>query len=400
MAKGRIWRRSGALDGRWTGCSGLATVLIAAAAWIGAGCEESPPACAGDGCLSGGGGSGGSAPEPDCAPPARDCSGDVPRVCDEQGTWQPQQACAAQGKACVEGECLVPSCHGFGPACGPLGDEDCCTSLEVPAGTFFRMTTLSQPPSPSDPASVSAFRLDRFEVSVGRFRRFVEAYPASKPAAGAGAHPLIAGSGWDASWDPELPADAAGWDEALGCLADRSTWTPASGPREGAPVNCLDWYAAFAFCAWDGGRLPTEAEWLYAAVGGDEQRYYPWTTSLSDIDASRVVYACLGDGEEGCALSDIPTVGSRSPAGDGKWGQADMAGSLSEWALDWYSPAYVDPCSDCADLDPANMRIRRGGSWSVGEQMQISFVRNADPPGVRFAAVGVRCARVLDPGAK
>src|SRR6185503_5212427 len=101
-------------------------------------------------------------------------------------------------------------------------------------------------------------------------------------------------------------------------------------------MNCVSWFEAFAFCAWDGGRLPTETEWNYAAAGGNEQRVYPWG---ANIDLTKASYDCAGDGSgtgtPNCMFSDMLPVGSRSPQGDGKWGQADLAGNVWEWTLDW-----------------------------------------------------------------
>jgi formylglycine-generating enzyme required for sulfatase activity len=251
------------------------------------------------------------------------------------------------------------------------------------------------------PATVSDFLLDRYEVTVGRFRRFVEAYPGSRPRSGAGAHPRIPSSGWDPrgeGWDANLPEDQAALKEAVKCSAGDHTWTDelVSEERDRRPMNCLSWYAAFAFCAWDGGRLPTEAEWNYAAAGGNEQREYPWSNppSSTTTDGSYAVYDCTGDGSGAgdCTFQDILNVGSRSPRGDGRWRQVDLAGSVWEWVLDW-SGGYLVSCNDCAKLVFGSRRVVRGGGWYGSASSLLSSTRYSYAPADRDSSLGVRCAR-------
>src|SRR4029079_6159203 len=127
--------------------------------------------------------------------------------------------------------------------------------------------------------------------------------------------PLIAGSGWQSAWDANLAADLK---IAVKCSAMYQTWTDVPGGNENKPMNCINWYEAFAFCAWDGGRLPTEAEWNYVAAGGNAQRQYPWGSAMTER-TQHGGYDCTGDGSPAgtCALTDIFKVGSK-PAGDGK----------------------------------------------------------------------------------
>ncbi|HTN88201.1 MAG TPA: SUMF1/EgtB/PvdO family nonheme iron enzyme [Sorangium sp.] len=287
---------------------------------------------------------------------------------------------------------MPPSCAGLPETCGARSDESCCAGTKSPGGAFNRDNDVKYP------SVVSEFVLDKFELTVGRFRKFVEAYPGSKPILGAGAHPKIEGSGWDTSWEGELPTDAAALKTAIKCDISEHTWTDEIGDHENLPNNCLSWYVAFAFCAWDGGRLPTEAEWNYAAAGGEEQRPYPWSSSSMDdrIDASHAVYDCLGDGSAFgvCAFSDIQRVGSRSMTGDGKWGQADLAGNMWEWTMDRYAD-YMVPCDDCANITSQSNPAIRGGSWNNAASNLFSKFRTYEVPSSRQVTIGARCARSL-----
>jgi formylglycine-generating enzyme required for sulfatase activity len=166
-------------------------------------------------------------------------------------------------------------------------------------------------------------------------------------------------------------------------------------------MNCVSWFEAAAFCAWDGGFLPSEAQWNYAATAGIEQRAYPWSTPASSlsIDDSRTSYfvdptqQCHGDGLDGCAPGDILPVGTR-PAGDGKWGHSDLGGNVLEWTLDWFADPYPQSrCADCANLTPAMGRVIRGGGFDTVERLHRAGRRLELSPAARQSDAGFRCAR-------
>ncbi len=297
------------------------------------------------------------------------------------------------------------SCVALPNICGASGNDSCCNSPMVLGGTYYRSYDTAGDSLSGDmnsPATISAFRLDKYEVTVGRFRAFVAAglgTQAKRPATGAGTHARIPGSGWEAAWNANLAADTATLIAALKCSSTYQTWTDMPGANETRPINCVTWYEAMAFCAWDGGYLPTEAEWNYAAAGGNQQRAYPWSSppgSLALDDSHASYYAgsnfCVGDGLPGCTLDDLVKVGTKT-SGDGLWGQSDLTGNVFEWTLDYFNMAYDSLCSDCANLVPATNRVTRGGSFNGGGGILRSGIRTPSDPMSRSYDRGFRCAR-------
>jgi formylglycine-generating enzyme required for sulfatase activity len=282
---------------------------------------------------------------------------------------------------CSGGSCVGPSCAGLAADCGPSGSATCCATSLVPGGTYDRSNDASYP------ATVSDFKLDVYEVTVGRFRAFVSAGKGTQgtpPAAASGANPNLAGSGWQAAWNTSLVANTNALKAAIKCNATYQTWTDSPAGNEDRPMNCITWYEAFAFCIWDGGRLPTEAEWNYVAAGGDEQRLYPWGATAPDD-----TYAVYCGGS--CASTQ--NVGAKSPKGDGKWGHADLAGNVNEWALDWSATPYPMPCSNCGVVTSGAARVQRGGSFQMNESVLPTSPRGCGDPTNRNQNLGARCAR-------
>lgn len=168
-------------------------------------------------------------------------------------------------------------------------------------------------------------------------------------------------------------------------------------------MNCVTWFEAFAFCTWDGGFLPTETEWNFAAAGGSAQRAYPWSAPADTLTAScaNANYDVNGLPTGYCAADSgsaaaMKRVGAESPAGDGAWGHADLGGNAWEWTLDWFA-AYAASCDDCANLQTGTYRVIRGGNFAHSQ----SFMRTASRqfadsdalPANRSLNVGFRCAR-------
>ncbi len=324
---------------------------------------------------------------------------------------------------------LPPSCASGGPGMSDCGAsrDNCCVSLEVTGGTFYRSYDLDPDGGTSgeaDPATVSTFRLDKYDVTVGRFRQFVAVWAAGwRPLPGSGKHVHLnggqglmdvsgapeAGTSYEIGWLAADNSKVAPTDATLICQQpDFASWTPTVGTRENRPINCVNWFEAQAFCIWDGGFLPSEAEYEYAAAGGNQQRAYPWG-STDPGDASH--YAIYGDDRgncyypsgalERCSDMSIASVGTAS-SGQGLFGHLDLSGNVWQWVSDWFLH-YTD-CMDCAALSApppdfisttVSSRVLRGGSFSSSAPVLLVPARYAwSDPADRTLNDGFRCARM------
>jgi sulfatase modifying factor 1 len=311
------------------------------------------------------------------------------------------------------------SCRTDGPGLTDCGEnkEGCCTSPLVAGGAYYRTYTNNGtgPTGDDDQAYVSSFRLDKYDVTVGRFRQFVTAWNGGNgwlPGPGSGKHShLNSGQGlansassgtYETGWVVSDDSNIAPTNTNLACSSSPSysTWTDTASTQENLPINCVNWWESYAFCIWDGGFLPSEAEWEFAAAGGSQQLEYPWGTTAPGTacpgtGCQYVIYNCLyPNGSGTCTgVSNIAPVGTAA-LGGGLFGQLDLAGNVFQWNLDWYA-TYVDPCTDCAYLAPASItRITRGGVFGNDPPTLLPPDRDTTTaPAYRVNYVGFRCAR-------
>lgn len=189
--------------------------------------------------------------------------------------------------------------------------------------------------TPTITVHVSAFGIDRTEVTQAAYRRCVVANECT-------------------------PSHASEVDPRV------------AGP--GRPVVGVDWHQASAFCAWAGGRLPTEAEWEHAARGHSRRRY-PWGRLYNARLANHGRSSGIQEGRRELATNGLPDgrdghryaapVGSY-PDGASVHGVLDMAGNVWEWTVDGFdinNPREVDSRVDPQVPDASGRHIVRGGSW-------------------------------------
>lgn len=142
--------------------------------------------------------------------------------------------------------------------------------------------------------------------------------------------------------------------------------------RSQDPINCVDWNQAETYCRSQGGRLPTEVEWEFAARGSDG-RNYPWGNKAPDDNICWRRKKSETEGEGTCP------VGSH-PRGNSPLGLSDMAGNVREWTSSEFKPGDV-------------RKVQRGGAWDNDDTFGVGVVyREKNSPGIGYYNIGMRCA--------
>ncbi len=249
------------------------------------------------------------------------------------------------------------------------------------AGMIMGAKDGSPDAQPTHKVTVSSFCLDKTEVTAAAYQACVTAGECEKP-------PM------DVNYKGITEEARAKYRELC---------TSRMKDAGDHPINCVDWKEASTYCAWKKGRLPTEAEWEYAARG-TSQRDFPWG---DDPPSEKLLNACgsecakwavehgvdlktMYDGDDGYATT--APVGS-FPRGASSLGVLDLAGNVWEWTSDWYGPYSADAATDPKGPKEGTERVVRGGAFNgaMVDWAKPSY-RWKSTPDTYNHAIGFRCA--------
>jgi formylglycine-generating enzyme required for sulfatase activity len=163
--------------------------------------------------------------------------------------------------------------------------------------------------------------------------------------------------------------------------------------RQDHPVVLVSWFDAGAYAEWAGKRLPTEAEWEKAALGGADGKRFPWGDEPAEES-----HANWNRARPDITVPPTSSVKAYPPNG---YGLFDMAGNVWQWCVDWYADDFysVSPNQNPQGPEAGLYRVRRGGSWNVGEVFRLRCAnRGAMTPNLYWPNMGFRCARSGSPG--
>jgi formylglycine-generating enzyme required for sulfatase activity len=224
---------------------------------------------------------------------------------------------------------------------------------------------------PQHTVIVDSFWMDRTEVSNGQFADFLNVMPNRREK----------GMFW--------------LDEEHGQIERIDGRYVSKNGYENYPVVEVTWHAADAYCHWVGGRLPTEAEWEYAARGQSKVASFPWGEQLDGDRLNLCDVNCeleWADQSIDDGYSRTAPVGSY-PQGESWSGVLDMAGNVYEWVSDWYASDYYERSSTYNPPGPptGENRVLRGGSWHLGPVSARSTNRLEMNPQVTHDRWGFRC---------
>lgn len=168
------------------------------------------------------------------------------------------------------------------------------------------------------------------------------------------------------------------------CRINKNDSVYTCGPEyENRPVLMVTWYGALAFCDWKGGRLPTEAEWEYAAIGGSISKDFKFSGSNQKYDVA--IFA-------NSYINSEFAVGTRKP---NELGIYDMSGNVNEWCYDWYDKSYYVKTEKTNPKGPKDgvCKVIRGGSWNSSDYRLRNKTRwCARPDNPNDFTIGFRCA--------
>lgn len=231
--------------------------------------------------------------------------------------------------------------------------------IELPGGTFVMGGEGYDRDQPAHRVKVGPFSIAQTETTVAQYEACVRAGKCTAPA----------GSGNKAS-----NYGAAGRDEH--------------------PINEVSYVAAERFCRWAGGRLPTEAEWEYAARSAGRPEMFPWGNTSASCQHAVMDEDGEINGNEGCGVGTTHEVCSRK-AGNTAQGLCDMAGNVWEWVYDWYADDYYDwgPPANPRGPERGDRRVVRGGAYSTKYRFLPANERDSRAPDGGALDLGFRCAK-------
>lgn len=258
-----------------------------------------------------------------------------------------------------------------GEALAALGDAR-ATAVDrvlIPAGSFlYQGDTATEEDAPGTAPRkvfVSAFQIDRFPVTVAAYAAFIAA-------GGYRERRFWSRAGWKFRTSAALEHPRFWGDEA---------WAAYLSPNQ--PVVGVSAYEAEAYAAFQGARLPTEAEWEKAARGTDGRRY-PWGDTWIDD-------AC---GARNVGPRRTVPIGCY-PRGRSPFGLSDVVGCVWQWCADVAdedaTPGDSDPFVDPAEYNEDEKRVTRGGGWNNLQWSLSCTSRNGYPPTAQFSNLGFRC---------
>jgi formylglycine-generating enzyme required for sulfatase activity len=270
------------------------------------------------------------------------------------------------------------------------------------AGGTFLMGTDSAEGYPADgegpvrEVTLSAFWMDTLAVTNAQFGAFISATGYRTDAERFGWSFVFAGL-LPGDFGPTRGAAAAPWWREV----EGATWDHPEGPhsdvsaRQDHPAVHVSWDDAAAYCAWAGKRLPTEAEWEYAARGGLVQRRYPWGDELTPAGEHRCNtwqgdFPASNDCDDG--FYGTAPAGAFPPNG---YGLYNMVGNTWEWCADWFEVRHErTTLHDPRGPEAGTHRVIRGGSYLCHESYCYRYrvaARSASTPDSSTGNTGFRC---------